>query len=381
MNKLISLILSVFIAGLAIAEPNGGCNFTSGSPGCVAYTGKGLTLSTQGPQDITFKTNDTARGTINGTTGAWTGLTLAAPTITGTVTIGALAGASPITVSPGSDANRLFSFGASSDTAHTLTWGDGSTANQTLFIGAATADAADSGTLALTAGGLDPNIARGAYLWLYGNEAPGSTDGDWYLRSGDVASNGGNGHLSARLAIKFQRNESGYIDLWTLDTVTGSWSSDATGGGDIIFNKSGSMLRGGTTDGADNLILAFNAGGADSSARGAGVELRGNEASGAGDAYFWAGNVAGGDLFLQAGGSTRLSITNAGATSVTGTFTSSATSDIGWSFVDATDNQACNTGCTSACVFGIANATGTAVTGIVGCADATADSCVCAGSS
>lgn len=55
--------------------------------------------------------------------------------------------------------------------------------------------------------------------------------------------------------------------------------------------------------------------------------------------------------------------------------------DLGWSVVDQTDNQACTTGCTSACVFGIENATGTAVTGIVNCAATTADLCLCAGGS
>lgn len=62
------------------------------------------------------------------------------------------------------------------------------------------------------------------------------------------------------------------------------------------------------------------------------------------------------------------------------TFTSTA-NDAGWTAVDQTDNQACTTGCTSACLFGVQNATGTAVTGIVSCSDATADTCMCMGSS
>ncbi len=53
--------------------------------------------------------------------------------------------------------------------------------------------------------------------------------------------------------------------------------------------------------------------------------------------------------------------------------------DMGWSIVDQTDNQACTTGCTSACMFGIENATGTTVTGLVSCAATTADLCACAG--
>lgn len=60
-----------------------------------------------------------------------------------------------------------------------------------------------------------------------------------------------------------------------------------------------------------------------------------------------------------------------------GTIVSTRTSDVGWSVVNAA-NQACNTTCTSACVVGIDTA-GTG--GFLACTDATADSCLCAGSS
>lgn len=67
--------------------------------------------------------------------------------------------------------------------------------------------------------------------------------------------------------------------------------------------------------------------------------------------------------------------------SSTSSITSSTSGDIGWSVVDQTDNQACNTGCTNGCVFGFDNATGTAVTNLVSCAATTADLCVCSGAS
>ena len=57
------------------------------------------------------------------------------------------------------------------------------------------------------------------------------------------------------------------------------------------------------------------------------------------------------------------------------------TNDSGWKIVDQTDNQACTTGCTSACVFGVENATGTAVTNLVSCDATTSDLCLCAGAS
>lgn len=65
----------------------------------------------------------------------------------------------------------------------------------------------------------------------------------------------------------------------------------------------------------------------------------------------------------------------------TGTFTSTRTTDLGWTVVDGTDNTTGNDQCTSACVFGIQNATGAAVTNLVSCTDATADLALCAGAS
>lgn len=60
-----------------------------------------------------------------------------------------------------------------------------------------------------------------------------------------------------------------------------------------------------------------------------------------------------------------------------GKLTSAGTGDFGWTPVNAA-NQACNTTCTSACIVGLDTA---AVGNFLPCTDATADSCVCAGSS
>lgn len=80
-------------------------------------------------------------------------------------------------------------------------------------------------------------------------------------------------------------------------------------------------------------------------------------------------------------GSSEMSVSNAGAQTwifgSTGTFRSTATSDIGWS-VQAAANQACNTTCTAGCVFGADTATDFDA---VACTDATADICLCAGAS
>jgi hypothetical protein len=71
-----------------------------------------------------------------------------------------------------------------------------------------------------------------------------------------------------------------------------------------------------------------------------------------------------------------LVVSNAQAVSTVGTFTSSRATDLGWTVV-AGANTACNTTCTSACVFGMDSAAAVPLL----CTDATADNCLCAGSS
>lgn len=66
----------------------------------------------------------------------------------------------------------------------------------------------------------------------------------------------------------------------------------------------------------------------------------------------------------------------AGSVALTADLTSSDTGDIGWS-LQAAGNQACNTTCTSACVFGYDDGGDT----IVACDSADADKCICAGAS
>jgi len=92
-------------------------------------------------------------------------------------------------------------------------------------------------------------------------------------------------------------------------------------------------------------------------------------------------NLQTGELlrFTSNDGVTYANVSPDGAIFTRSTIRSNRSTDIGWSIVDQTDNQACNTGCTSACVFGIENATGTAVTNLVNCDAATADLCACAG--
>jgi len=150
-----------------------------------------------------------------------------------------------------------------------------------------------------------------------------------------------------------------------------------------------------TADGDDDAVLRIVGGGAYDVAgsRGAAVEVQGDNAGGTyGTVRLVTGSASNGSVDVRINNSTatgRFSVQNSsgietmgvrgstGAISTSSTITSSATSDLGWSAVNAA-NQACNTTCTSACVFGMNTG---ALGNFVGCADATADTCICAGAS
>lgn len=129
-----------------------------------------------------------------------------------------------------------------------------------------------------------------------------------------------------------------------------------------------------TADADDDSSLILAGGGAAGGTRGGSITLAGEEVSGGGDITYDAG-TADTHIFSVAGVTTE--IIGAATHTITGTFTSSATADLGWSVV-AGANTACNTTCTSACVVGI-DTLGTG--GFLGCAVATADFCLCAGAS
>lgn len=79
--------------------------------------------------------------------------------------------------------------------------------------------------------------------------------------------------------------------------------------------------------------------------------------------------------------STGLALEANGNIDVSGSIFGSSTTSIGWT-IQTTANQACNTTCTSACVFGQDNGiVGVLNSSVVACTDATADTCLCAGAS
>ena len=71
--------------------------------------------------------------------------------------------------------------------------------------------------------------------------------------------------------------------------------------------------------------------------------------------------------------------TDGGAVTIDGTITSAATTTLGWT-INAGADTACNSTCTSACVMGFELDAWDA-TSLLECDDATADTCLCAGSS
>lgn len=172
--------------------------------------------------------------------------------------------------------------------------------------------------------------------------------------------------------------------------LSATWSGTLTqnaDGGDVVMNVSTTGFRMDTADAADNKSWYLNGGGAinTSGTRGAYIELTGNELNG-GRIIVSSGNSTGtatfgtrgsGDTLVIAGNTTGLTMDDATRNiSLAAQLTSAATSDLGWSVV-AGANTACNTTCTSACVFGQE----TTSKAILACTDATADVCLCAGAS
>lgn len=143
-------------------------------------------------------------------------------------------------------------------------------------------------------------------------------------------------------------------DRWS-NNSSGQLVQDGTNGSDILINKSSTGLA---ATGAVTL------------------KITGSSTAGQGIIYD-AANSTGSHAF-RVNGAGVFNIDSNGPTT-TGTFISSRTTDLGWS-VQSAANQACNTTCTSACVFGFNLTAGVPGT-LLACTDATADVCLCAGAS
>lgn len=441
MKKLLTTILLALIPSFSFADPSiSGPHVVMMTDGTLSTGEANIVTNNAGP--IQFFTNKTKRGYIDGTTGALTGFSMSAPNLlnnsyltatnaAGSGTINILKvdalddlilnsdASDVIKLQLESDANRLFTFGGASDTALTLSFGDGGiTAAQQFTISGSTSDADDDSTLCITAGGACGSEGRGGWIQITGRDTSngyiqvGSADSASSLILFDIK------NASANLRVR----DSGFGTLLNISGTGALGLTPVTTAN--VFGGSSMPSQVSTSAGSASALTLIRPSG---SAHLVGFEY-GNDASGVvarflktrsatatGSGVVQSGDTLGNIIF---GGDDGDSISNAAAIKVTvdgvpgdsdmpgaidfqvspdgsgtvasvlklgqdktaqftGFVRSSATSDLGWSVVNAA-NQACNTTCTSACVFGMNTG---ALGNLLACTDATADTCVCAGAS
>lgn len=276
--------------------------------------------------------------------------------------VGALESPTDFVLTVDSDAQRLFTFGASSDTAFTFTFGDGgTTANQQLNITSGTINGDDDSVICVNGGGAC-DIAQGARLLIYGND--NASNGAVYLQSGD----------DAGADINF-----GSADDFIFETTGGTDIVTLTEAGAMAFVGSDIRFRGVDATARSMLFTA------DSNASAAAYLSLYSDATNGGHAGLSSGIAAGADVQLPATDDVIIETRNGtdvwNFDTATGTFIGSGTGTIGWAVVDGTDNTACSSQCTAPAVFGFNLAGGATAPVLVGPADATADICLCAGAS
>lgn len=218
MKKATLVILAILVASVAFAEPSviRGPHATVETDGSQADGSVNLLTNNAGP--ICFSTNKVKRQCVPSD-----GAGLVAPTADGSDTsavcfsgggaCGANRGAfvtlygnetngggievntgnagGPFAMYPRGDGNRSFKFDAGSDTAHTLTFGDGGTTDdQNLYIQASTGDGDDNSAVYLSGGGAYIP-ARGASIGLIGSDRGGANAGGGIYLSPGVGSGSG----------------------------------------------------------------------------------------------------------------------------------------------------------------------------------------------
>ncbi len=280
------------------------------------------------------------------------------------------------------DANRIFTFDASQDTALTMVFGDSSTTtNQGFKITGGGGTDEDDTRLGL-AGGSDTNITEGAYILMEGNEY--GTGGNFTASTGDAAGSDmvldATDDITLRPAMDANR-------LITFDAVSDTVMSMFFGDGSTTANQTFSISgAGGAND--DDTRLSFGGGSAINVTEGGIIQINGNEFSGGGDVTVAAGDTAGDiavqttaattdieldaadDIVFQSNNVTTFTMSD------TGTLIGAGTATLGWTIVPAV-GATCTATCTSPCVIGQVTATqlfaacGTSITG----------DCLCAGAS
>lgn len=215
--KLIRTSLSTLTAlvllgvGIASAAPTSGSNLPGGSPLVIAFTGNKLTLATQGPQDMVFKTNDTTRFTINGSTGVVTGITLGATALDPATTFTTLTQSGAGTLAVGSSGSLISSgksiFGTS---LSTFTDADSAFAPSKAYVAFPSDTNIGESIMARVAG------TNGASLYFWKTRQASDFEGDTIVNASDqlaiikvYGSNGTNYSLGSQM-------------IWTVDATPGA---------------------------------------------------------------------------------------------------------------------------------------------------------------
>lgn len=338
----ILIALSLLFPSLGFSEPGGDLNLNN-KASLVSRDGHNLVLGTEGDDDVVFIQNNATTFSIDGTTGAIA--------FTGTLT-------------PLLPNNTYLKARNAADSAD-LDVLKVDTSNQTTLN---------------TAAGTNFNVmVDGTIEVQLGNDVLNFTGTTPQMSSA--------GYI--QLAVAADQNRRFTFDAASDTAMTLQFGDAGTTAAQTF------SLTASTADADDDSGLFLNGGGSTSNARGAGILLYGNEATGGNAGYLEisSGSIAGADVIVLSRELFRVSdylgnpnftvdtttsvATFAGAIQNTSTIQSTSTTDLGWSAVNAA-NQACNTTCTSACVFGMNTG---ALGNFVGCADATADTCICAGAS
>lgn len=363
LNRLILVLLGVLFAlELAHAETAGDLN-TQGRASFIARDGYNLFLGNEGDDDFVVVQNNVTTFSIDGATGAVTFSGTLVPNLPNNTYLTAKNAA-------GSANIDVLKVDATDDTVLNADTGD-------------TVKLAIAGTSIITIDG------TGLIPTTDGNNATSnlgsSVQGFKNIYLSD-ATRRGSIFVSNGLYVSYPSGQG----LFFREASTDRWSI-ATSTGDFVGYTTNNTLRSSTSDAADNQSINLAGGGTTGSTRGAYIGVFGNEygSSISGDIDLRTGDVADAEIVIrainasgqvrfQAGGSTNALTLEADQDALfTQRITSSRTTDLGWSAVNAA-NQACNTTCTSACVFGMNTG---ALGNFVGCADATADTCICAGAS
>lgn len=231
MKKLLSFLAVLLIPVAAIADdtswngplPMGNDKWLSSRSPSTQTEIDLVRLSPDGDTEINAQSGKTIKLMVNKTSE----LALSNDLIALSGTTSTVQSAGGLVLKPDADAQRIWTFDASSDTALTLVFGDGSTtAAQVASIRAGSADADDDATLCLSGSGSctggAANNARGGFINLMGADVGGANSG--YTEIGGT----------------------GRIDFFTGSAGTNALRLTDTGhmqaAGDLIFTTSGGTI-------------------------------------------------------------------------------------------------------------------------------------------